>query len=149
MPAAAQVAVSPETSRPALSALQAGAANPDCAMSGVTGDACPSSAVSVPAGSTTTTTGAATTPSITHRTGSDVPPPEKKKGGSLLKGVKKYFDSDMVKEGTAFGAMFGMLLFAGAGPLGLLGGAVLGAAIGAILCGGLIGKLFHHKSKDA
>jgi hypothetical protein len=144
-PAAAQTAASQDA--PALSALKAGAANPDCSMSGVTGDACPGSGAAVPAGPATSAKGGATQPAIAHRSGADVPTPEKKKKkGSLLKGVKDYFSDDMVKEGTAFGAGIGMLLFAGAGPLGIIGGGLLGAAVGAIICGGLFGKLFHHKS---
>lgn len=148
LPAAAQTSAS---ATPARDALQSGAANPACAMSAVTGDACPSADASAVAVSSSAAKPVPSTPAIAHRQETVVPDPAaKKKGGSFLskagKGISDYFDSDMVKEGTAFGAAIGMLLLAWS-PVGLIGGALIGAAVGAIICGGLISKIWHHFKK--
>jgi len=145
LPAAAQVTAGPT---PARDALQAGAANPDCAMSGITGDACPAADVSAVSASTGAARPDVTSGAIAHRADPVVPDPvPKKKGGSFFgkatKGISDYFSDDMVKEGTAFGAAIGMLLLAWS-PVGIVGGALIGAAVGAVICGGLISKIFHH-----
>ena len=145
LPAAAQ-----QTSRPALSALRSGAANPDCAMNAVTGEACPQDASAVQA-----STGAAmsypTTPAIAHQDAPAVPSPSpiKKTLGSWTKGVTDYFSPDEVKAGVGVGAAIGMLLLAST-PVGIIGGALIGAALGAIVVGGLIGKIWHavHKPQS-
>src|SRR3569832_1093194 len=103
LPAAAQMTAGPT---PARDALQAGAANPDCAMSGITGDACPSTDVSAVASSTSAAKAVVTTPAAAHRAGADVPDPAaKQKGPGFLskagQGISDYFDDDGVKEGTA------------------------------------------------
>lgn len=150
LPAAAQSAAN----TPARDALQSGAANPECGMNGVTGEACPTTDVSAVSSSTGAAKADPSQPAIAHRKDAVVPePPAKKKGGSFFgkaeNKIGNYFSDDKVKEGTAFGAAAGMLLLA-AGPVGILGGAVIGAAVGAIICGGLIQKIWHHfhKSKE-
>ncbi|HXT02375.1 MAG TPA: hypothetical protein VN915_17005 [Elusimicrobiota bacterium] len=148
IPAAAQQAAS----TPVRDALQAGAANPACAMSAVTGDACASGDVSAVASSTAAAKTDPSAPAIAHRAETVVPDPAaKKKKGSFMgkaeKGIGDYFSDDMVKEGTAFGAAAGMLLLAWS-PVGIIGGALIGAAVGAIICGGLISKLWHHFHKS-
>jgi hypothetical protein len=146
LPAAAQQAAN----TPARDALQAGAANPACAMSAVTGEACPSTDVSAVSSSTAAAKPDISRPQVGHRAEAVVPDPAAKKKssfvGGAMKGIKNYFDDDMVKEGTAFGAAIGMLLLAWS-PVGLIGGALIGAAVGAIICGGLISKIFHHFHK--
>ena len=149
LPAAAQVAAGPT---PARDALQAGAANPECSMSGITGDACPTTDVSAVSSSTSAAKPDVTTSPMAHRADAVVPDPAaKQKGPGFLskagKGISDYFYDDNVKEGTAFGAAIGMLLLAWS-PVGLLGGALIGAAVGAIICGGLISKIFHHFKKS-
>lgn len=145
LPAAAQVTASPT---PVRDSLQAGAANPACSMGAVTGEACPTADAPAVTASTSAATPVATTPAIVHRPASEVPDPAAtKKGPGFLskagKGISDYFDDDGVKEGTAFGAAIGMLLLAWS-PVGLIGGALIGAAAGAIICGGLISKIWHH-----
>lgn len=141
LPAAAQKTAT----TPALDALASGAAKPDCAMNGVTGEACTSTDAPSVASSTSTAKPGVTMSAITHREDSVVPSPSpiKKKAGSIIKGIKDYFGSDTVKAGMGFGAAIGMLLLA-ASPVGLISAAVIGAAVGAIICGGLIQKIFHH-----
>jgi len=144
LPAGAQMTASPT---PARDLLTAGAANPECAMSGVTGEACPTTDVSAVSASTGAARPDVTTAPLAHHAAADVPPPEGNKAGAFFKGAVKgisdYFDDDGVKQGTAFGAAIGMLLLAST-PVGIIGGALIGAAVGAILCGGLIQKLWHH-----
>lgn len=141
LPAAAQEAAK----APALDALRAGAANPDCAMGGVTGEACPSTDAAVVESSTAAARVEAAQPAIAHREETVVPSPSpiKAKVGSFVHGVGDYFSSDGVREGVAFGAAIGMLLLA-ASPVGIVGGALIGAAVGAVICGGLIQKVWHH-----
>jgi hypothetical protein len=132
---------------PALTQLQTAAATGD--MSAVTGDGCPQTPGSVaPAGPTTTipttpqppTPPAAPVPSVTDQ--------GKPEGGGFMSGIKSKFTDfihgmpiNQTLAGVGFGAAFGMLLGVG-GPLGLIGGMLLGAAIGGILGSGIFGKLF-------
>lgn len=148
LPAAAQT-TSPT---PARDVLQAGAANPECTLSGITGDACPTTAVSAVSSSTGSAKSDASGAAIAHRKDADVPSPASKKKNDSFLGkaehkIGKYFSDDGVKEGTAFGAAIGMLLLAST-PVGIIGGALIGAAVGAIICGGLISKIWHHFHKD-
>jgi hypothetical protein len=144
LPAAAQQAASP-----ALDTLRSGAANPACSMTGVTGEGCTATDGSAVSASTSAVKPDPSQGAIAHREEAVVPSPAAKKGsfvGGAVKGVKNYFSDDMVKEGTAFGAAIGMLLLAWS-PVGIIGGALIGAAVGAIICGGLISKIFHHFHK--
>jgi hypothetical protein len=132
---------------PALDALKASAASGD--MSAVTGDGCAQTPGSSAAGKKDPAAAADAKKTPAPKT-QEVPTVTDQApasdGPSFFSKVKGFFSDIPVNQtmaGVGFGAGIGILaaiIFAS--PVGWFGGALIGAAVGAVLFSGVIGKLF-------
>ena len=133
------------SSTPALDQLKGAAASGD--MAAVTGDGCTQTPAEDPSGKTK---GTAASDTAKPKPPASVPDLTVKKpassGDSIWSKIKKPFEGLPINQtlaGAGFGALAGMILFMGT-PVGLIGAALIGAFVGAVLFSGIISKLMGH-----